>query len=171
VTQQKANERELCNLNQELEQRLRTRTAELEAANKELKAFTYSISHDLRAPLRHIGGFTKILREEFGPSLPVEAQQYVERVDQGARQMSKLVDGLLELSRISRQPLAMQPTGLKSLVKEVLVTLEPESRNHPVEWKIGELPFAECDPTLTRLVFHNLIGNALKYSRSRSPAR
>jgi PAS domain S-box-containing protein len=162
--------REIRKLNEELEQRVMWRTADLEAANKELEAFTYSVSHDLRAPLRHISGFTKILTEEFGPSLPDEAQKYLQRVEQGAHRMGQLVDELLNLTRVGRQALSVQVTGLNGVVKEVLATLEPEIEGREVEWKIGELPFVECDPTLVRLVFQNLISNALKYTRPRSPA-
>jgi signal transduction histidine kinase len=161
---------EVVNLNAELERKVMERTAELQAANKELEAFTYSVSHDLRAPLRHISGFTKILTEDYGSSLPPEAQQHLQRVEQGARRMGQLVDELLNLTRVGRQTVTMQVTGLSSIVKELLMTLLPETEGRKVDWKIGELPFVECDPTLVRLVFQNLMTNALKYSRPRSPA-
>jgi PAS domain S-box-containing protein len=163
-------QQEVVNLNADLEHRVIERTAELQTANKELEAFTYSVSHDLRAPLRHISGFTKILMEDFEPSLPPEAQQHLQRVEQGAHRMGQLVDELLNLTRVGRQTVAMQVTGLTSIVKEVQTTLLPEVEGRKVEWKIGELPFVECDPTLVRLVFQNLMTNALKYSRPRSPA-
>jgi signal transduction histidine kinase len=157
-------------LNSELENKVLARTAELAAANKELEAFAYSVSHDLRAPLRHISGFTKILIEDFGASLPEEAQQHLYRVEQGGRRMGRLVDELLNLTRVGRQTLAVQVTGLTSLVKDVLSVLEPEIEDRKVEWKISDLPFVECDPTLIRQVFQNLISNALKYSGPRSQA-
>jgi PAS domain S-box-containing protein len=170
VTQQKAAEHEIHRLNEELEHRVVQRTAQLEAANKELEAFAYSISHDLRAPLRHISGFARILTEDFGPALPDDAQHHLQRIEQGAGRMGQLVDELLSLTRVGRQTLAIQVTALGSIVKDVMTMLEPEIQGRQVEWKIADLPFVECDPTLMRQVFQNLISNALKYSRPRSPA-
>jgi PAS domain S-box-containing protein len=170
VTQRRADEREIRTLNNELEARVVERTAALQAANHELEAFTYSVSHDLRAPLRHISGFSKILLEDFAPSLPAEAQHHLQRIVQGAARMGTLVDELLNLARVGRQSLAVQPTELSSIVQDVLVMLEPEIVGRNVEWKIAELPVLECDPTLVRQVFQNLLHNALKYSRPRSPA-
>jgi len=170
ITERKDAERKVRELNQSLEARVIERTTELKAANKELEAFTYSVSHDLRAPLRHISGFTKILVEKFRSSLPVEAQQHLQLVEQGAHRMGQLVDELLKLARLGRQALSVEVTGLSSLVEDVVTLLAPESEGRQVEWKIGELPFVECDPILIRQVFQNLISNALKYSRLRSPA-
>jgi PAS domain S-box-containing protein len=161
-------EQALRKLNDELEHRVNVRTTELQAANKELEAFTYSVSHDLRAPLRHINGFTRILAEDFGTSLPEEAQQHLKRIEQGTNRMGRLVDELLSLTRVGRQSLALQVTGLDSIVREVIAMLESEIEGRKVEWKIAKLPFVECDPTLIRQVFQNLISNALKYSRPRS---
>jgi PAS domain S-box-containing protein len=145
----------------------RQRTAELEAANKELEAFSYSVSHDLRAPLRHISGFSKILVEEFGPSLDPTAQHYLDRVQSGTQKMGLLVDELLALARVGRQALNRQPTKLNAIVEEVIAMLKPESEGREVEWVIADLPMVECDPVLVKQVFQNLLANALKFTRSR----
>ncbi len=143
---------------------------ELAASVKELEAFTYSVSHDLRAPLRHISGFSKILSEEFGPSLPTDAQHHLQRIQEGTRRMGLLVDDLLNLARIGRRELSLQICGLKSVVEEVIAELLPECEGRNIEWNFGNLPFVECDPGLIKQVFQNLISNALKFTRPRSPA-
>jgi light-regulated signal transduction histidine kinase (bacteriophytochrome) len=170
VTARKAAEHEIHALNDELEQRVHDRTAQLEAANKELEAFTYSVSHDLRAPLRHISGFSRILAEEFGPALPAEAQHHLQRIEDGTRRMGQLVDDLLNLARVGRRDLSLQITGFKSVVEEVIDSLASEVAGRQVEWKIGALPYVECDPGLINQVFQNLIANALKFTRPRTPA-
>ena len=170
VTTSKAAEREIQKLNDELEQRVRDRTIQLEAANKEMEAFTYSVSHDLRAPLRHISGFSQILSEEFGPALPPEAQRHLQRIEDGTRRMGQLVDDLLTLARVGRRDLSLQITGLNSVVDEVINGLALEVAGREIEWKIGALPYVECDPGLMNQVFQNLISNALKFTRPRTPA-
>ena len=170
ITQKRTSEREIHQLNSELERRVAERTAQLEEANQELESFTYSVAHDLRAPLRHIAGFSGILVEEFGPVLNAEAQRYLQRIQEGTRKMGQLIDELLTLARVGRQALSLQVAGLNSMVKEVIAMLQPEMEGRQVEWNISDLPFVECDPTLLKQVFQNLISNALKYSRPRSPA-
>ncbi|HTS36104.1 MAG TPA: PAS domain S-box protein [Candidatus Solibacter sp.] len=170
VTSMKAAEREIRKLNNELELRVQKRTAQLEAANKELEAFTYSVSHDLRAPLRHISGFSQILKEEYGTTLPPEAQQYVQKIQDGTRRMGHLVDDLLNLGRVGRQEVRLQVTGLTSIVREVISELQRDCEGRQVEWKIGDLPFVDCDPGLVRQVFHNLLANSVKFTRPRNPA-
>ena len=164
-------------LNTALEDRVRQRTAQLETANqdlaianKDLEAFSYTVSHDLRAPLRHINSFSRMLLEESGKHLPQEATDLLERIDRGALRMAGLIDGLLSFSRLGRGELSLSDVALSDLVREVVDELSPDWSNHPVEWKIGSLPIVRGDPALLRQVFQNLISNALTFSRNRSPA-
>jgi signal transduction histidine kinase len=168
VEKEKAAEanRELETVNQELERR----SEELEASNKELEAFSYSVSHDLRAPLRHIDGFSRILMEEYGAHLDAKAQRLVDHIRDGARQMGCLVDDLLNLSRLGRRELVMQVTGLDALVRESLAELQSGLGNRQVEFRVAPLPFVSCDAGLLRQVFANLLSNAVKYSRPREYA-
>jgi PAS domain S-box-containing protein len=152
------------------QQLLAQRSAELEAANKELEAFTYSVSHDLRAPLRHINGFSKILLEDFGPQMNPAAKEYLQRIHETAQYMGRLVDDLLHLGRVGRQELTLQITGLNALVEEAIVHLRSEAPDRQIDWRVGPLPYVECDPGLIEQVFVNLLSNALKFTRPRERA-
>ncbi len=170
VHDRKTAEDEIRILNAELEQRVLTRTSELAASTKEMEAFTYSVSHDLRAPLRHIVAFGEILLEDFAPKLEAAAQDYVQRIMHGARNMSHLVDDLLNLAKIGRHELLRQPTDLNLIIDEVIAELQPELAGRKVEWKIARLSACECDPGLMRQVFANLISNSVKYTGPREIA-
>jgi signal transduction histidine kinase len=154
----------------ELEQRVATRTAELTAANKELEAFSYSVSHDLRAPLRHIDGFCRILVDDFSAAFPPEALGYLHRIGESVRHMGRLLDDLLNLARLGRQEVRRQVTGLGVLVDEVVRELKPDIAGRQVEFRVGDLPYVDCDPVLMKQVFHNLLSNAVKYTRPRQQA-
>jgi len=170
ITERKKAEQKILQLNSELEERVQARTAELTSANKEMEAFTYSVAHDLRAPLRHIDAFTKILHEDFAANLPAEAQRYLENICKGSRNMSRLVDDLLNLARVGRQELRCQSTSLANLVQEVLADLKGETAGRTIEWNIHPLPTVEADSGLLKQVFANLLANAAKYTRPREVA-
>jgi PAS domain S-box-containing protein len=163
-------EEEVRGLNADLEQRVTRRTAELAASNKELEAFTYSVSHDLRAPLRHLAAYTEILEEELGPIANPSAQQYLQRVRKAVETMGRLVDDLLNLARVSRADMVVQNIDLNAILNEVVAGLQPELAGREVEFKLGNLPRAECDPGQIRQVLTNLLSNAIKYTRPRPRA-
>jgi signal transduction histidine kinase len=156
---------------QELEQRVRQRTAELEAANRELEAFSYSVSHDLRSPLRALDGYTRILLEDHAPELAGAVQEYVRDIRRNARKMGQLVDDLLAFSRLGRQGLQTRPVAPAALVRQALEDLRAEHEGRQVDVVVGDLPTCRADPALLRQAWVNLIGNALKYTNKRSDAR
>ena len=157
-------------LNGDLEKRVQQRTIELEEMNRELETFSYSVSHDLRAPLRHLDGFSRILQQEYGPKLPDEAQHYLGRIRSAATHMSELVEDLLELSRLSRQPAKRELHSLRTLVDEARAEALEEAKGRKIVWQIGSLPEVRVDHVLLRQVLTNLFSNAVKFTRQRPTA-
>ena len=153
-----------------LEQRVTERTAELEDANRELEAFSYSVSHDLRAPLRAVDGFSRILLEDHAASLDGDARRYLDLVRGGTQQMGRLIDDLLAFSRLSRQDLGRRIIQPTTLARQALEQLEADQAGRSLEIVIDDMPEASADPSLVRQVYVNLLSNALKFTRARSPA-
>ncbi|MDB5047102.1 MAG: two-component hybrid sensor and regulator [Fibrobacteres bacterium] len=153
-----------------LVERIKERTAELEAANKELEAFSYSISHDLRAPLRHVNGFAAMLTQRFAADLPAEAKRLLGTVVEGAKRMERLIDDLLQFSRLSRQPLTRRNIDMSMQVKEILGELGKAEPDRSVDWQVGDLPPRQGDPALIRQVWVNLLSNAFKFTGKREAA-
>jgi signal transduction histidine kinase len=154
----------------ELELRVVRRTVQLEAVNRELESFTYSVAHDLRAPLRHIQGFADALTEDSAEHLDSAARENLNRIIESTRRMDQLINDLLGLAHVGRQELRIQPVELNALVEDVVRDLAHEMQGRYIQWSIGNLPVAECDPGLIKLVFYNLLSNAVKYTRPRDPA-
>ena len=166
LTERKLAEDQIRMLNEGLQKR----NNELGQLNKELESFTYSVSHDLRAPLRHIDGFSKILLEDYGRELTGEAREFLTFIRDGTREMSQLVDDLLNLARVGRKELSLQVAVLDVIVAEEVSALKAENPSRAIEWNIEPLPFVECDPSLMKLVFRNLLSNAVKFTGPRQPA-
>ena len=156
---------------QALSAALTRRVKELEAVNKELDAFAYSISHDLRAPLRHIHGYTELLTSALGPDLGDEPRRYLEVISRATQQMSRLIEDLLAFSRTTRADMHSTPIDLRSTVDAAIAGLEMSTQGRNIEWQIGELPRVEGDPPMLKLVYANLLGNAVKYTAPRDPAK
>jgi len=159
LTERKRVEEEMLKLN-----------THLVAANKELEAFSYSVSHDLRAPLRHINGFIELLKEHAGVQLDAKGQRYTNTISDSAKQMGCLIDDLLVFSRMGQVEMRMSKINLDRLVREVVESLQTETQGRKIVWKIDPLPEVYGDSAMLRQVWINMIGNAVKYTRTRAPA-
>jgi light-regulated signal transduction histidine kinase (bacteriophytochrome) len=154
----------------ELEARVRDRTAELEATNKELEAFTYSVSHDLRAPLRHVVGFASLVEGHAKDQLDDEGRRYLRTITKAASRMGQLIDDLLAFSRIGRGAVYTRQVSLNELIRDARQEVMLAVSGRQIDWKINDLPDVEGDPALLRVVVVNLLSNAVKYTSRCSPA-
>lgn len=171
ISERKRAEEEIRRLNTELEARVLERTQELEASNRDLDAFCYSVSHDLRSPLRAIGSYSVLIREDFSRQLPPEAHRLFERIQLRAQEMDRLITDLLAFSRLGRQPIKKHAISPAAVARGALATLSAERQDRRVEIVVPELPECLADPLLLQQIFVNLLSNALKFTRGRDVAR
>jgi light-regulated signal transduction histidine kinase (bacteriophytochrome) len=158
-------------INAELEERVRQRTEQVEAINKELEAFTYSVSHDLRAPLRGMSGFARVLEEDYGERLDDDGRRYLEIIKSNAAQMGRLIDDLLSLSRLGRQPLKAATIAIDQLARDAFREASADDQRRNIEFTVDPIPECRGDASLMRQVLINLLSNAVKFTRHASPAR
>jgi len=162
---------EIRHLNEDLDQRVRERTRQLEAANSDLEAFSHSVSHDLHAPLRHVFFYASMVKDEIEPMLSEAGRHNLDAVLNAAKRMSELIQGLLEFSRLGRIATRMQRVNMNSLAADCIAALAPDTRDRRIVWSVGELPEVTADPLLLRQVLFNLLSNAVKYTSQREQAR
>jgi light-regulated signal transduction histidine kinase (bacteriophytochrome) len=173
AAQEKAQQSEQAvrQLNTELEQRVQQRTNELLELNTELEAFSYSVSHDLRAPLRHLIAYAKLLEEQLKPHLDNDSQHYLNALYKAASNMGELVDDLLQFSRVGRNEMNRSRVAMNAIVRDVIDTFKTDIGERQIEWLVDNLPSVYADSGLMRLVWTNLIGNAIKYTSTRAIAK
>jgi PAS domain S-box-containing protein len=171
ISAHKAAQEEIKRLNQELEQRVTRRTAQLEAVNRELEAFSYSVSHDLRAPLRHVDGFAGLLSKHAGATLDEKGRRYLTTISGAARQMGRLIDDLLSFSRMGRLQIKTVSVDQDALVAAVIRDTRADETAPRIEWVVSHLPPVQADPAMLRQVWFNLIDNAVKYSGKNAAPR
>ncbi|HCT85987.1 MAG TPA: hypothetical protein DF296_12420 [Candidatus Margulisbacteria bacterium] len=170
ITERKKAEEELHNYHIKLEELVKERTAKLEQANKELEAFSYSVSHDLRAPLRAINGYSEILLEDYGTSLPANSTKYLTSIIDNVHRMNQLIDDLLNLSKSSRQEVVWSTINMEELVKKVFEEQKTLLEDRNIEFSVMDLPVTRGDSSLIRQVWENLISNAIKYTKHKKTA-
>ena len=170
ITERKRAEDALRKLTDQLKQRVRDRTIQLEAANKELGVFAHSVSHDLRATLRHIDGFIELLQKKAETALDEQSRHYMETISEAAQKMGLLIDNLLSFSRMGHQAMSVRPVALEPLMRDVIREFEPDIAEREIEWRIADLPAVSGDASLLRMVLVDLIANALKFTQSRETA-